>query len=191
MNKLIFLDRDGVINQDSDDYIRSAAEWIPIPGSAEAIARLCRAGYRVVVATNQSGLGRGYFSRSELDAMHAKMRALVEAAGGKIDGIFFCPHTPDQQCSCRKPLPGLLHQAEQALNVTAKGAVLVGDSLRDLEAGQAAGCVPFLVKTGKGARTLSKGKGLDGVAVFEDLAAVAEQLLSAPLVVDNNSPCST
>lgn len=191
MNKLIFLDRDGVINQDSDAYIKSAAEWIPIPGSAEAIARLCKEGYSVVVVTNQSGLGRGYFSCSELDAMHSKMRALIEAAGGKIDGIFFCPHTPDQQCNCRKPLPGLIHQAEHALNISAKGAILVGDSLRDIEAGQAAGCVPFLVKTGKGTQTLNRGKGLDGIPVFDDLAAVVNHLLSEPLIVDKNGPGST
>ncbi|MFT6916012.1 MAG: D-glycero-D-manno-heptose 1,7-bisphosphate phosphatase [Motiliproteus sp.] len=187
MNQLIILDRDGVINLDSDAYIKSAAEWIPIPGSAEAIARLCKAGYRVVVATNQSGLGRGYFSSVDLDAMHAKMRALIEAAGGTLDGIFFCPHTPEQQCSCRKPLPGLIYQAEQALGISAQGAILVGDSLRDIQAGQVAGCVPFLVRTGKGAKTLNKGDGLEGVAVFTDLTAVAEHLLNADL-----SPgCST
>ncbi|MFT5721022.1 MAG: D-glycero-D-manno-heptose 1,7-bisphosphate phosphatase [Motiliproteus sp.] len=187
MNQLIILDRDGVINLDSDAYIKSAAEWIPIPGSAEAIARLCKAGYRVVVATNQSGLGRGLFSLGDLEAMHAKMGALIEAAGGTLDGIFFCPHTPEQQCSCRKPLAGLIHQAEQALGISAKGAILVGDSLRDIQAGQAAECVPLLVKTGKGAKTLRKGLGLEGVAIFADLADVAEHLLSDSLT----SPCST
>ncbi|MEH6824582.1 MAG: D-glycero-beta-D-manno-heptose 1,7-bisphosphate 7-phosphatase [Motiliproteus sp.] len=177
MNKLIILDRDGVINQDSDAYVKNAAEWIPLPGSAEAIARLCKAGYRVAVATNQSGLGRGYFTQVELDAMHAKMSAVIAAAGGRLDGIFFCPHSPDQGCDCRKPLPGLIHQIEAALVVSAQGAIMIGDSLRDLEAGQSAGCIPILVKTGKGLRTLSKGKGLEGVAVFDDLAAVVDHLL--------------
>ena len=112
MNKLVILDRDGVINQDSDAYVKSVDEWIPIPGSAAAIARLHKAGYRVVIATNQSGLARGYFDRTELDAMHAKMTELIEAEGGKLDGIFFCPHGPEDNCGCRKPLPGLIDQIE-------------------------------------------------------------------------------
>ncbi len=178
MNKLIILDRDGVINQDSDTYVKSASEWIPIPGSIEAIARLSKAGYRVVVATNQSGLARGYFTPLELDAMHQKMNALITAAGGSLAGIFFCPHAPDQHCDCRKPLPGLIHQIEAALGVSAEGAVLVGDSLRDLEAGQAAGCEPLLVKTGKGQRTLTQGRGLEGIAIFADLDAAVEHILS-------------
>ncbi len=178
MNKLIILDRDGVINQDSDAYVKSASEWIPIPGSAEAIARLYQAGYKVVVATNQSGLARGYFQLSDLDAMHRKMTSLIEAAGGALAGIFFCPHSPDDQCDCRKPLPGLIRQVETALNVSAEGSIMIGDSLRDLQAGQQAGCTPFLVLTGKGNRTLAKGEGLAGVIHFADLAAAVDHILS-------------
>ena len=180
MSKLVILDRDGVINHDSDAYVKSAAEWIPIPGSAEAIARLSKAGYQVAVATNQSGLGRGYFSQAVLDQMHHKMNALITAAGGTLDGIFFCPHVPDQNCDCRKPLPGLIHQIQASLDISARGAIMIGDSLRDLQAGQAAGCTPVLVKTGKGLATLSKGTGLEGVAVFDDLAAAVDYLLSSP-----------
>jgi D-glycero-D-manno-heptose 1,7-bisphosphate phosphatase len=186
MNKLIILDRDGVINQDSDAYVKSASEWIPIPGSIEAIARLSKAGYSVVVATNQSGLGRGLFTQSDLDAMHQKMNALIVNSGGALAGIFFCPHTPDQHCDCRKPLPGLIHQIEAALGVSAIGSIMVGDSLRDLQAGQAAGCESLLVTTGKGELTLTQGKGLDGISVFPDLSAVVEHILN------RHSPqCST
>lgn len=177
MNKLVILDRDGVINQDSDAYVKSVEEWIAIDGSAEAIARLTRAGYKVAIATNQSGLARGYFDRTDLDAMHAKMTALVEAAGGQIDGIFFCPHGPDDRCDCRKPLPGMIHQIERAFGMSAEGAYIVGDSLRDLQAGQARGCKPILVRTGKGERTLAKGEGLDGVPVCADLADAVEHIL--------------
>ncbi len=171
MSKLIILDRDGVINKDSDHYIRSVDEWIPLPGSIEAIARLSRAGYSIAIATNQSGLARGYFTEETLKAMHQKMLDLVVSEGGKIDCIQYCPHGPDDQCCCRKPLPGMIEQIEETLNIPASSAWVVGDSLRDLEAGQAVGCKVALVKTGKGVRTLNKGEGLDNVPVFEDLAA--------------------
>ncbi|MFK4753969.1 D-glycero-beta-D-manno-heptose 1,7-bisphosphate 7-phosphatase [Oceanobacter antarcticus] len=178
--KLIILDRDGVLNQDSDAYVKSAAEWIPIPGSARAVARLCQAGYQVAVATNQSGLARGYFSQHDLDAMHAKMTALVEAEGGKIAHIAWCPHGPDDHCLCRKPLPGLIHQIEQALGISARGAIMVGDSIRDLEAGIAAGCTPILLRTGKGRAAegkLATDSSLQAVTVFNDLEAWVNQLL--------------
>ncbi|MEH6470406.1 MAG: D-glycero-beta-D-manno-heptose 1,7-bisphosphate 7-phosphatase [Halopseudomonas sp.] len=178
MNKLVILDRDGVINQDSDAYVKSAEEWIPIPGSAEAIARLTQAGFTVMVATNQSGLGRGYFQQSDLDAMHQKMTTLVEQAGGRINGIFYCPHSPDDACICRKPLPGLIQQIEASLNGSAKGAIMIGDSLRDLQAGQACGCRALLVLTGKGQKTLASGKGLESVDHFVDLAAAVDYLLN-------------
>ncbi|RDE18801.1 D-glycero-beta-D-manno-heptose 1,7-bisphosphate 7-phosphatase [Motiliproteus coralliicola] len=178
MNKLVILDRDGVINQDSDAYVKSVEEWIPIPGSAEAIARLCKAGYQVAVATNQSGLGRGYFSQSDLDAMHAKMIDLIEAAGGELAGIFYCPHTPEEHCDCRKPLPGLIHQIERHLGVSAEGALMVGDSLRDLQAGQACGCRAALVLTGKGQRTLDKGEGLEQASIYKDLKSLVNELLN-------------
>jgi D-glycero-D-manno-heptose 1,7-bisphosphate phosphatase len=180
--RLVILDRDGVINEDSDDYVKSEAEWIALEGSADAIARLCNAGYRVAVATNQSGLARGYFSQSDLDAMHDKMLSLVAQAGGKIDHIAWCPHGPADQCDCRKPLPGLIDEIYAALNVP-EGAEcwMVGDSLRDLEAGMARGCRTILVRTGKGERTLSDpAKRLpDGCAVCSDLSAAAELILES------------
>ncbi len=175
--KLVILDRDGVINQDSDAYIKSLAEWIPIPGSIEAIARLSQAGYRIAVATNQSGLGRGYFDQATLDAMHQHLETLVSEAGGCIDGIFYCPHTPDAGCDCRKPKPGLLHQIEAAYGAPVAGSWMVGDSLRDLQAGSEVGCRPVLVRTGKGLRTLAKGEGLEDALVVDDLAAFADHLL--------------
>ena len=150
-NKLVILDRDGTINQDSDDYIKSPEEWIPLPGALEAIARLNHAGWQVVVASNQSGLGRGLFDMATLNAMHAKMNKHLSAVGGRIDAVFFCPHGPEDECHCRKPLPGLFEQIGERLGMDLKGTHVVGDSLRDLQAGVAVGCTPHLVHTGKGA----------------------------------------
>ncbi|MCL6414244.1 D-glycero-beta-D-manno-heptose 1,7-bisphosphate 7-phosphatase [Aestuariirhabdus sp. Z084] len=176
---LIILDRDGVINQDSDDYVKSLAEWIPIPGSIEAIAKLSQAGYSIAIATNQSGLGRGYFQQSDLDAMHQRLVALVEAAGGSIDHIAYCPHAPDDGCACRKPASGLIDTIEQALGVSAKGSYMVGDSLRDLQAGVSKGSLPVLVRTGKGERTLAKGDSLlDQAQVYDSLEAFSTALLA-------------
>jgi D-glycero-D-manno-heptose 1,7-bisphosphate phosphatase len=174
--KLIILDRDGVINEDSDVFVKSAAEWRPLPGAAEAIARLNHGGYRVVVATNQSGIGRGLFDTATLNLMHDKMHRLVALAGGRIDAVFFCPHKNDDHCDCRKPKPGMLHEIARRFDRNLKGVSLVGDSLRDLEAGVAAGCEPLLVKTGKGLATLAKGGLPAGTRVFDDLAAVAAHL---------------
>ena len=176
--KLVILDRDGVINQDSDDYVKSVDEWIPLPGSAEAIARLSQAGIIVAVATNQSGIARGYFSEQTLADMHAKMHGLVEQAGGKISQVLWCPHGPDDQCSCRKPLPGMVSSLLNEFNVNASDAIMVGDSPRDLEAGAAVGVLPFLVKTGKGQRTLDAGKKLpEGTGIYEDLSQLVAELL--------------
>jgi len=178
---LVILDRDGVINEDSDDYIKSLAEWRPLPGSIEAIARLSRCGFTVAVATNQSGLGRGLFGLDELEAIHGRINELVQAAGGELAGIFYCPHTPDDACDCRKPKAGLIDAIERELGVSARGAWFVGDSLRDLEAGRAKGCVPLLVLTGKGERTRAKIEGEPlwrDVRVFADLAAVATTLIA-------------
>jgi len=169
--KLIVLDRDGVINYDSDNYIKTVDEWIPLPGSMEAIGKLTQAGYKIAVATNQSGISRGYFSIETLNAMHDKMIKLADEHGGKFDFIAYCPHGPDDECDCRKPLPGLIHQIETALGISAKGCYMVGDSLRDLEAGVAAGLKPVLVKTGKGQRTLEKNIGLENALIFDDLAS--------------------
>ena len=176
--KLIILDRDGVINQDSDDYIKSPEEFIPLAGSIEAIARLHRAGYRIAIATNQSGIARGYFDIETLNRMHEKLLRLVSAQGGQIDGIFYCPHGPDDGCECRKPRPGLLQDIQRRFNVNMSGVYAVGDSLRDVQAAQAVGAMPVLVKTGKGERTIEKGEGLDGVPIYKDLAVFVDELLA-------------
>ncbi|MFT5592063.1 MAG: D-glycero-D-manno-heptose 1,7-bisphosphate phosphatase [Oceanicoccus sp.] len=176
--KLIILDRDGVINYDSDDYVKSVDEWIPLPGSMEAIGKLTQAGYKIAVATNQSGIARGYFSVETLDAMHRKMAALAAVHGGNFDFIAYCPHGPNDKCDCRKPLPGLIHQIEAELNISAKNCYMVGDSLRDLEAGVTAGMKPVLVKTGKGERTLDKGFRLEDVIIKQDLLDFVDSLIN-------------
>lgn len=171
--KLIILDRDGVINEDSDLYIKSAAEWRPLKGAAEAIARFNHAGYRVVVATNQSGIGRGLFDMATLNLMHDKMHKVVAQAGGRIDAVFYCPHKDDDKCACRKPKPGMLHDIAQRFDVDLKNVPCVGDAVRDMQAGAAAGCELVLVKTGKGVKTIAAGGLPDGTRVFADLPAVA------------------
>jgi len=176
--RLIILDRDGVINQDSDDYIKSPDEYIPLPGSLEAIARLNQAGFLVAVATNQSGLGRGLYDQDTLDAIHAKLHEALAQVDGHIDGIFYCPHAPEDQCDCRKPAPGLLRQISEHFAIPLTGVPFVGDALRDLQAARAVGASPILVRTGKGMRTLDKGEALEGVPVFDDLAAVVDKLLA-------------
>jgi D-glycero-D-manno-heptose 1,7-bisphosphate phosphatase len=176
---LIILDRDGTINEDRDDYIKSPEEWVPIPGSLEAIARLNHAGWHTVIATNQSGLGRGLFDMSALNSMHLKMNGLLAKVGGRIDAVFFCPHTPDDLCDCRKPLPGLITQIGTRFNVDLSTVHVVGDSLRDLQAGTAAGCPTHLVLTGKG-RELDDAlvqQESPGAKVHEDLAAFAEHMI--------------
>jgi D-glycero-D-manno-heptose 1,7-bisphosphate phosphatase len=174
--KLLILDRDGVINYDSDAYIKSLDEWIPIPGSVEAIARLSKAGWTVAVATNQSGLARGYYDVAALDAMHARLRELVAEQGGELGLIVHCPHGPDDGCDCRKPKPGMLQQIAAHYGVALQGVWFVGDSSGDLMAARAVDCQAVLVKTGKGERTLTQALP-EGTLVFDDLAAVAAQLL--------------
>ena len=149
--KLVILDRDGTINEDSDDFIKTPEEWLPLPGSLEAIARLNHAGWHVVVASNQSGLGRGLFDVSTLNAMHAKMHKLLAAVGGRVDAIFYCPHGPEDACRCRKPEPGLFEQIAERFGADLRQVPAVGDSARDILAGMAVGCEPHLVLTGKGA----------------------------------------
>jgi len=175
--KLIILDRDGVINEDSDAFVKTLDEWIPLPDAIDAIARLSRAGWTIAVATNQSGLARGYFSEATLDAMHRELREQVAALGGRVDLIRHCPHGPDDGCGCRKPLPGLFEQISAQLATPLAGVPVVGDSLRDLQAGIAVGCQPILVRTGKGAASETKPLP-PGTLVFDDLAAVADHLLS-------------
>lgn len=176
--KLIILDRDGVINQDSPEYVKSAQDWRPIRGSLEAIARLSHAGYRVVVATNQAGLARRLFDYDALAAMHGKFQRLLGELGGRVDGIFFCPHAPEDDCACRKPRPGLLLDIAQRYQVELDGVVMVGDSIRDVEAAQAAGATPVLVRTGNGRDTeRDHGSSLAGVTVYDDLSAAVDALL--------------
>ncbi|MEM1263461.1 MAG: D-glycero-beta-D-manno-heptose 1,7-bisphosphate 7-phosphatase [Pseudomonadota bacterium] len=176
---LVILDRDGVINADSADYIRSPSEWIPLPGSADAIARLHQAGVTVVIATNQSGIARGYFSRRTLYRIHAKLRRVVRAAGGEIAAIAFCPDGPGVNSECRKPRPGMVLRLLKQFQVSADAAVLIGDSSRDLAAAKAAGVRPWLVMTGNG-RTAINGEPQPD-RVFDDLGAAVDTLLSLPV----------
>lgn len=177
--KLVILDRDGVINFDSDQYIKSAEEWRPIPGSLEAIARLNQAGYRVVVATNQSGVGRGLFEMNTLNAIHEKMHKALNALGGHIDAVFFCPHTHHDNCECRKPKAGMFREIAARFNVDLSGVPAVGDSLRDLQAAAEVGAKPILVRTGKGLKTLADPQLPAGTPVAADLAAAVGLILGA------------
>jgi len=176
--KLIILDRDGVINHDSDQYIKSPDEWKPIRGSLEAIARLTQWGYRVVVATNQSGIGRGFFDMDSLNAIHDKMTRAVSQAGGRVDSVFYCTHTEADQCACRKPKPGMLEEIATRYGISLAGVPVVGDSLRDLQAAVAAGAQPILVLTGKGNKTAADPGLPPGTPLFADLAAVVAHLTS-------------
>ena len=176
--KLIILDRDGVINEDSPDYIKHPDEWHAIPGSLQAIARLHQAGWRVAVASNQSGLARGLFDISALTAIHQKLRKELAQLGGAIDSFFVCPHGPDDDCVCRKPLPGLFHDIAKRYDVDLAGVPAVGDSLRDIQAASTAGCRPWLVQTGNGPKTLKQGNLPPATQVVANLAEAVEQILS-------------
>ena len=177
MLKLLILDRDGVINYDSDAYIKSVEEWIPLPGSIEAIAQLSKAGWTVAIATNQSGIARGYYDIATLDAMHARLRTLVAEQGGEVGLVVYCPHGPDEGCDCRKPKPGMLKIISEHYKVPLAGIWFVGDSLGDLEAAKAVDSQPDLVKTGKGEKTQAKNLPV-GTLIFDDLAAVAAELIN-------------
>ena len=176
--KLAILDRDGVINFDSDQYIKSPAEWRPIPGSIEAIARLNQHGYRIAVATNQSGIGRGLFDMATLNAINDKMMELVFRQGGRIDALFFCPHTATEGCGCRKPRTGMYEEIAARFHTELKGVPAIGDSLKDLQAAESVGAQPILVLTGKGAMTRHDGGMPKKTLVFEDLAEAARHLMS-------------
>jgi D-glycero-D-manno-heptose 1,7-bisphosphate phosphatase len=176
--KLAILDRDGVINFDSDLYIKSPAEWRPIPGSIEAIARLNQNGYRVAVATNQSGIGRGLFDMATFNAINDKMMELVFRQGGRIDALFFCPHTAVEQCNCRKPRTGLFEEIGARFHAELKGVPCVGDSLKDLQAAEAVGAQPILVLTGKGRKTQEEGGLPRKTLVFEDLAEASRHIIA-------------
>ena len=175
--KLAILDRDGVINHDSDQYIKSPAEWRPIPGSIEAIARLNQSGYRIAVATNQSGIGRGLFDMATLNAINDKMMELVFRQGGRIDALFFCPHTAVEDCGCRKPRTGMLEEIAARFHTELKGVPSIGDSLKDLQAAESVGAQPILVLTGKGKATRDAGGMPKKTLVFEDLAAASRHLV--------------
>lgn len=177
---VVILDRDGVINRDRPDFIKSPREWRPLPGSLDAIARLCAAGYLVAVASNQSGIGRGLFGLSDLDAIHGKMLAAVAAAGGRISALEYCPHRPEDDCDCRKPRPGLLRRIGIRLGSDLAGVPCIGDSLRDIQAAEAVGARPILVLTGNGRRTMD-GPLPSSVEIFEDLAAAADSLIGERL----------
>ena len=179
--KLIILDRDGVINEDSDDYIKHPDEWQPIPGSLDAISRLNHAGYHVAVATNQSGIARGYFDLETLAAMHNKMNELLSQSGGQVDAVFFCPHGPKDGCECRKPMPGLLEEISVRFQTSLDDVLFVGDTISDIKAAKAAGATPVIVKTGKGERTIEKLEehGFEDVPVYDDLSDVVNKLLDS------------
>ncbi len=178
--KLIILDRDGVINQDSDNYIKTVDEWIPLPGSLEAISKLNHHGYKVAVATNQSGISRGYYTEEILHQMHEKMKSLLKSLDGWVDAIFYCPHGPNDGCACRKPAPGLYHQIAAHFNTTLNDIPVIGDSYRDLEAAMSVGAKPVLVKTGKGNKTLDEYEYAiksNQIPVYPDLSAAIDDLI--------------
>ena len=181
--KWLILDRDGVINKDSDKFIKSADEWQPLPGSLEAIAKLNLAGYRIAVITNQSGLARGLFDLATLEHIHQKFIDLLAEQGGKVEKIYFCPHGPDDHCQCRKPLPGLYRQFAQEYSISLEGIFAAGDSIRDIQAAEAAGASGVLLRTGKGQASLTSiaasppDDPLRAIPVYDDLAAFTRQLL--------------
>jgi len=177
--KLVILDRDGVINHDSDQFIKTPEEWRPIDGSLEAIASLNQAGFKVVLATNQSGVGRGLFDMAMLNRIHARMHKLLGQVGGRVDAIFFCPHPADSACDCRKPRPGMFEAIARRFHVDLNGVPAIGDALRDLEAAAAVGAQPILVRTGKGEATLAQCVLPEGTRVYDDLAAAARDLIDS------------
>jgi len=175
--KLIILDRDGVVNYDSDQFIKSPDEWKPIPGSLDAIARLNQAGFKVVLATNQSGVGRGLFDMAMLNTIHDKMNKVLAQAGARIDALFFCPHAADSDCGCRKPKPGMFQEIGVRFNVSLAGVPCIGDSLRDLQAAAEVGGQPILVLTGKGRLTQERGSLPENTLVFADLSEAVKYVI--------------
>lgn len=189
--KLVILDRDGTINRDSDDFVKTPEEWLPLPGALEAIARLNHAGWHVVIASNQSGLGRGLFDVASLNAMHTKMNKLLAAQGGRIDAIFYCPHTAEDGCHCRKPQPGLFEQIGARFALPLKGVPAVGDAPRDAVAAAAAGCEPHMVRTGKSAHCppgAVPAGAPPGTRVHADLSAFVDFILARSTAVPAGPP---
>jgi D-glycero-D-manno-heptose 1,7-bisphosphate phosphatase len=178
--KLVILDRDGVINYDSADFIKSPSEWQPIPGSLEAIARLNQTGHRVVVASNQSGIGRGLFDMAALNSINGKMYKALSQVGGRIDALFYCPHAQEANCGCRKPAAGLFEEIATRFGISLKGVPAIGDSIRDLECAVAVGAQPMLVLTGKGEKTRTHEAFPKETPVFKDLAEAVTHILRFP-----------
>jgi len=176
--KFVILDRDGVINFDSDNYIKSPDEWIPIPGSLDAIALLTKAGYPIVIATNQSGVNRGLYSLDTLQLIHRKMLNAIQSVGGKIEKIYFCPHRPDENCACRKPQPGMLQAILRDFNLKSDEVIYIGDSFKDWEVAQTIGCEFILVRTGNGEKTVKQLPQNDRTKIFDDLSAVVADFIS-------------
>lgn len=190
VKKLIILDRDGVLNFEQADSISSPADWRPIPGALEAVARLNQHGYLVTIATNQAGISRGLFDMPALNAIHQKLHLAAQAVGAHIDAIFFCPHAADEFCDCRKPRPGMLKAIGERFGISLQGVPMVGDALRDMHAAFEVGCTPYLVKTGKGEKTLEKGGLPPGTQVFDNLAAVVDRLLQHAQQSDATEPAT-
>jgi D-glycero-D-manno-heptose 1,7-bisphosphate phosphatase len=188
--KLVILGRDGILNEYRDDHVKSPEEWAPVAGTAEAVARLNHAGWHVAVATNQSGIGRGMIDMASVNAVHAHMMKLMQAAGGRVDAVFFCPHTPEEHCDCRKPLPGMMKEIGRRYGIDLHLVPMVCDTLRDLLAAQAAGCEPHLVRTGRAA-ALDEAQiahmlaQVPSARVHDDLGAFAEHLLQRNHVRDS------
>lgn len=180
--KLIILGRDGILNRFRDDHVKDPAEFEPLPGALQAVARLHHAGWHVVVATNQAGIGRGMIDMAAVNAVHRHLMKLLAAQGGRIDAVFFCPHAPEDECACRKPLPGMMHEIGERYGVDLATVPMVGDTLRDLRAAEAAGCRPHLVRTGRAAlvheaELAQWRQEVPGTVVHADLTALAEHLL--------------
>ncbi|MGM9487081.1 D-glycero-beta-D-manno-heptose 1,7-bisphosphate 7-phosphatase [Ideonella sp. YS5] len=184
--KLVILGRDGILNRFREDHVKEPAEWESIPGALEAVAKLNHSGWHVVVATNQSGIGRGMIDMAAVNAVHLQMMKLLAAKGGRIDAVFFCPHTPEDNCECRKPLPGMMRDIAERYGVDLEDVPMVGDTLRDLQAARAAGCPPHLVRTGRAAHLTEEElapwlAAVPGMVVHDDLAAFASHLLQQEL----------
>jgi len=177
--KLVILDRDGVINQDSANFIKNPNEWIPIPGSLEAIALLNQSGFRVAIATNQSGVSRGLFDMATLNSIHDKMHRELAAVGGRIDAVFYCPHSAEDNCDCRKPKPGMIKEIAKRFSVELDRVFAVGDALRDIQAFSNAGCKTILVRTGKGEETIANGNLPPDILIVADLNEAAQHIISA------------
>ena len=190
--KLVILGRDGVLNGYREDHVKAPEEWTPVPGALEAVARLNHAGWHTVVATNQAGIGRGMIDMASVNAVHAHMNRQLMALGGRIDAVFFCPHTPEEQCDCRKPLPGMMLDIGRRYGSDLSAVPVVGDTLRDLQAAAAAGCPPHLVLTGRAAALDEAAlarfvEQVPAARVHRDLPAFVDWLLKKDHVAESGA----